>query len=511
MTTAIVNSARNDLAAKGSIRCLRRMARDIMWAALAIVLCGLTACGGSDPAPAGEERGGPNAELDSREAAQALGSTTPASANEAVSFWETRFLSVWDTEHNAKYAKWSSWKDSSYYYYLAYGLDGNIAMYEASKKTQYLDRALSYVDSVINNAQISSSLPTSQYKDSYLGWAGTASNSGLETPLYETYLWRYVMRMMRVIRQTPTLYSNPTYRSQYDRILAFTETHVVDKWFSRFLNSYGRLPLPIRTHMASHWAYICLDVSTLTADATRKARCDGFRATIDAALRGQITPNPKDSSAYFWSDIWGSYSLPGQDTSHGNNVISYMVESHDQGSYWTDADIVGLKNLLAKIIWNGSYAAPTFSDLFDGSYSDTYLGGNIGRWQSDGFLKLGRYDPAVQRIYEAYADKPLGIQASYLTQLYGNGAVNARMLAERAGQLTLSVSRAGPGRVTSLDGRIDCGTDCSESYAVGTTIGLNAVADAGKTFVGWSGSCTGTSRYCSVRLNKARSVTATFR
>jgi hypothetical protein len=79
------------------------------------------------------------------------------------------------------------------------------------------------------------------------------------------------------------------------------------------------------------------------------------------------------------------------------------------------------------------------------------------------------------------------------------------------GQYMLVVSRTGPGKVMSKDGRIDCGSDCSEAYAAGATIGMNAIPDAGKAFVGWGGSCAGTSPYCSVKLSRSKGVTATFR
>jgi hypothetical protein len=55
---------------------------------------------------------------------------------------------------------------------------------------------------------------------------------------------------------------------------------------------------------------------------------------------------------------------------------------------------------------------------------------------------------------------------------------------------TLSVTKTGTGSgtVTSNDGGIDCGADCSQTYAAGTNpvVVLTATADAGSGFVGWS-------------------------
>jgi Tol biopolymer transport system component len=76
---------------------------------------------------------------------------------------------------------------------------------------------------------------------------------------------------------------------------------------------------------------------------------------------------------------------------------------------------------------------------------------------------------------------------------------------------TLSVAKAGSGggTVTSSPVGINCGSDCSEAYASGTSVTLTAAAAAGSTFAGWSGACTG-SGSCVVSMTQARSVTATF-
>ena len=74
---------------------------------------------------------------------------------------------------------------------------------------------------------------------------------------------------------------------------------------------------------------------------------------------------------------------------------------------------------------------------------------------------------------------------------------------------TLTVAKSGNGTVTSSLAGINCGGDCSESYASGAAVTLTATAAAGSTFTGWSGACTGTAT-CTVTMNAAKSVTATF-
>ena len=75
--------------------------------------------------------------------------------------------------------------------------------------------------------------------------------------------------------------------------------------------------------------------------------------------------------------------------------------------------------------------------------------------------------------------------------------------------LTVSKTGSGTGSVSSSPAGISCGATCSASFNEGTMVTLTATADAGSTFTGWSGACTGTGA-CSLTLNAAAAATATF-
>ncbi|KOR31383.1 hypothetical protein TI04_01220 [Achromatium sp. WMS2] len=68
----------------------------------------------------------------------------------------------------------------------------------------------------------------------------------------------------------------------------------------------------------------------------------------------------------------------------------------------------------------------------------------------------------------------------------------------------------GSGTVTSAPAGIDCGSDCSETYGGGTAVTLTATVANKSVFASWSGACTNTSGNCTVIMNAAKSVTATF-
>ena len=94
--------------------------------------------------------------------------------------------------------------------------------------------------------------------------------------------------------------------------------------------------------------------------------------------------------------------------------------------------------------------------------------------------------------------------------LSGNVTVTATFAVAR--KLTVVPAGTGAGMVTSSPAVINCGSTCTASFADGTQVILTAAANAGSSFVGWSGTgvdCPG-SGTCTVTLNADTTVTATF-
>lgn len=302
--------------------------------------------------------------------------------------------------------------DSSDFYPLAYSIDALASMFEATGDFGYARGALHYTLNMMASARPSTSLPSSSFKDSYLGWV-SAANENDETPLYESYAWRYVARTLRLLQ--PVLDEAPAdIRVDYFRVLVFTETNIIDKWRSRGANEYIYRE---RTHMAAHWASIALDISRLTADPARQAACTEIVSNIDdhlpnfpSSLRQQLHPGRTDPAGYWWSDVWGETTGPGQDIGHGNGDIAYVVESHDIGGSWSDLEVAHFAHTLTRLIANTGTRYPEF---VDGS-------GTSNGWIADGFVKLGRYDRSLQLKLQDYV-----VQNS---QYYAAMAVNAARL-----------------------------------------------------------------------------------
>ncbi len=343
------------------------------------------------------------------------GRSGPASTADVlpVEHWQEWF----DANADSLYARSlneSESADSWDYYQLAYGIDAYTSMYEATGEARYLDTALELIANMVSDARPSSSIETSQYRDRYLGWISERGDvRGEEVPLFESYNWRYVTRTLRVMRQTPAIYDDPAYRAQYERLLHFTEVNIFEKWYAR---GAGETIYRNRTHMAAHWAYIAVDLFALTADEARRIRYHEVFSNIDrdlpnysSSLRDQLQVTGSDPPAYFWSAVWGG-SQTRQDVSHGNGVIAYVVEAHRLGSEWTDTDMARFSATLTEFILRDD---STSADHVDGT------GDGRGDF-ADGFVKLGRFDPAVQTRLQEHPVK----NAHY----YANMALNAAVL-----------------------------------------------------------------------------------
>lgn len=79
--------------------------------------------------------------------------------------------------------------------------------------------------------------------------------------------------------------------------------------------------------------------------------------------------------------------------------------------------------------------------------------------------------------------------------------------------LTASVSGTGTGSVTSSPAGIVCGSSgeaCSADYPAGAGVTLTATPDSGSQFSGWSSDCSGWEPTCTVSMEAARTVTASF-
>jgi hypothetical protein len=92
-----------------------------------------------------------------------------------------------------------------------------------------------------------------------------------------------------------------------------------------------------------------------------------------------------------------------------------------------------------------------------------------------------------------------------------NGPISVGATFSQIPAYSLAVSTSGSGSVTSDPVGVSCGADasCSGMFNTGTQVSLTAAANAGWTFSGWSGACSGI-QPCQLTVNGPASVSATF-
>src|SRR4051812_40078097 len=78
--------------------------------------------------------------------------------------WLSMAAGSLEAEHQKEYLPRSTSGNAWLFYNLAYGIDGNTAMFEATGERRFLDRSLLYAENVVKSARPSRDLPASQYK-----------------------------------------------------------------------------------------------------------------------------------------------------------------------------------------------------------------------------------------------------------------------------------------------------------------------------------------------------------
>jgi hypothetical protein len=117
-----------------------------------------------------------------------------------------------------------------------------------------------------------------------------------------------------------------------------------------------------------------------------------------------------------------------------------------------------------------------------------------------------RETPASDHVFTGWGGACSGTGVTCTVHLAGDRSVSASWVSSAAVLLTVSVS--GNGSVTG--GGINCPPTCAASQAVNSTVVLTATPADGYVFDEWGGACSGEAPTCSVLMNEAKSVTATF-
>jgi hypothetical protein len=112
-----------------------------------------------------------------------------------------------------------------------------------------------------------------------------------------------------------------------------------------------------------------------------------------------------------------------------------------------------------------------------------------------------------QSIFTGWSGACVGTNPTCVVTMSAAKAVTATFTSVK-----LTVTRLGPGLVTSDVPGVNCGTDCVGDYAPNKIVTLTAqpLSPNESVFTGWTGACVGTNPTCVVTMSAAKAVIATF-
>ena len=236
--------------------------------------------------------------------------------------FENKYLNK-NNKELEKYSKWSNSSDSWDLYNLSYAIDANNTMYKATGNLKYLDRSIFYAKNAIKSSVNSKFLQNSQYQDDYCSWVNKSNpskgNDGKEYALYESFCWRYVTDILKIIYDYKLL----NYQNYFHELLLFTETNIYDKWESRGIANLYRS----NVHMRSHWAKIAMILYVITKKNKYKVFLDTFIKDFTNHLI--YTRTSKGVEVVKWYVAWEQKSKGFQDVSHGNAVVSTTIDIYE--------------------------------------------------------------------------------------------------------------------------------------------------------------------------------------
>jgi hypothetical protein len=209
--------------------------------------------------------------------------------------------------------------------------------------------------------------------------------------------------------------------------------------------------------------------------------------------------DPNDADNYYtWYDSnpatnGGAAGTPGAGTDTEDCINALNTANYGGYSDWRMPTV---KELQSIVDYSSAYPGPTINTTYFPNTVASYY------WSSTPL--------ASSTSYAWYVDFYYGNVNYYVKSDFNY------VRAVRSGQsgsfdnLVISKLGAGSGTVTSADGNIDCGSDCTEKYPTGTEVTLTAAAAFGSTFTGWSGGgCSGAGQ-CVLTIPDNVTVTAYF-
>lgn len=315
------------------------------------------------------------------------------------------YRKVYDKEYRNNHKEYNSMAssgDGRVYYFFSYILDGTICMYEATKDTKYLERALIWAEKMVSQATIID-------KNGNRNWSGEWNSPYSDVPisyqLYDVQGSTGIAWLARIILNEPALKNR--YGSRAEGLYDFVHNEIVKKWF------YKRNSLSWHYMMANNkqWPYsdkiammlrILNNVHLISGNADYKKILSDLSHSLKHRFESYKDALIWDLEVRF-PEKYGGNTM---DTSHGNRYPYTVLDLYKAGIVFTHDDVKGLSRLLTKVVWNQSYSDPRFTNFIDGTNGQFKTDNEerppwgVGQICS-GWIGLGEYDMKVQEIGHA--------------------------------------------------------------------------------------------------------------
>ncbi len=186
----------------------------------------------------------------------------------------------------------------------------------------------------------------------------------------------------------------------------------------------------------------------------------------------------------------------------GNGTVNYSVAANTTASSRTAGlTIAGSTFIVTQAAGTATYTITAGAGA-NGSISPSgSVSVNAGASRSFTITPSSGYQVANVTV----DGSSVGAVTSYtFSNVTATHTISASFSAVPPSSYTLAISKAGTGSGTVTT------NPSGTSFTAGTSVTLTAAASTGSTFGGWSGGCSGTATSCTIRMDAAKSVTATF-
>jgi len=288
------------------------------------------------------------------------------------------------------------------HYYLAWNYKGVVDVWKANGQEIDLWRALKMAYNVRN-----ASVPCDGTEDpnwspgEYQVWPRERDVIDPQgAALWESYFWRYVTHLLRVMYQSPVLLSTAhngdpdfpgtTWQDVYNDMLPWVEQHLWNKWEEANTDNFYRS----RVHMAQHWGWMGMELYIMTGtqkylNVFQEINYTGMPSNYPGANIRDEVYNIGD--AYSWTAVWFS-STAVQDRDHAESVYNSIPEMYEQGYHWTLDDVTAFSEGFKQFVYGSSL-----------DNTNTYVDGS-GSFTSSGHvascLPLARYDSQIMGYWQ---------------------------------------------------------------------------------------------------------------